>query len=133
MSGHMFFADRYFGYDDAVYAACRLLEIVSASDVPLSRMLADVPATVATPEIRIPCDDERKFAVVDRVRSHFQARYPVIDIDGARIVFPEGWGLVRASNTQDVLVLRFEARDERSLAAIRAEVEEQVRRETEGS
>ena len=133
MSGHMFFADRYFGYDDAVYAACRLLEIVAASEIPLSRMLADVPATVATPEIRIPCDDEHKFAVVDRVRSHFQARYPVIDVDGARIVFPEGWGLVRASNTQDVLVLRFEARDERSLAAIRAEVEEQVRRETEGS
>jgi len=126
MSGHMFFADRYFGYDDAVYAACRLLELLSATETPLSQLLADVPETVSTPEIRIQCDDDRKFGVVDTVRAHFRPRYPVIDVDGARILFSDGWGLVRASNTQDVLVLRFEARDAGALARIRAEVEQEV-------
>src|SRR5439155_14299097 len=109
MSGHIFFADRYFGYDDAIYSACRLLEIVARSPVSLAEMLSDLPPTVVTPEIRVQCDDDRKFDVVEKVKSYFQQRYPVIDVDGARIIFPDGWGLVRASNTQDVLVLRFEA------------------------
>ena len=127
MSGHMFFADRYFGYDDAVYAACRLLEIVAHAPEPLSEMLATIPPTVATPEIRIQCDDDKKGSVVERVKTYFQSRREVIDVDGARIVFPDGWGLVRASNTQDILVLRFEAISQASLDKIRSEVEEQVK------
>jgi phosphomannomutase/phosphoglucomutase len=126
MSGHMFFADRYFGYDDAIYAACRILEIVANSPVPLSRMLADIPETFVTPEIRVQCDDEKKFGVVEKVKSYFRQRREVIDVDGARILFSKGWGLVRASNTQDVLVMRFEAETEADLESIRAEVENQV-------
>jgi phosphomannomutase/phosphoglucomutase len=105
MSGHMFFADRYFGYDDAVYAACRILEIVANSSIPLSQMLSDIPPTFVTPEIRVQCDDDKKFKVVEIVKSQFRQKYEVIDVDGARILFPNGWGLVRASNTQDVLVI----------------------------
>jgi phosphomannomutase/phosphoglucomutase len=126
MSGHMFFADRYFGYDDAIYAACRLLEIIAHAPESISEMLSNVPPTVATPEIRVQCDDDKKFSVVERVKSYFQARQKVIDVDGARIVFPDGWGLVRASNTQDILVLRFEATSQASLDSIRSDVEEQV-------
>ena len=122
MSGHIFFADRYFGYDDAIYAACRLLEIVSAADRPLSELLADLPVLVSTPEIRIACEDERKFDVVAAVRDRFRTTHEVIDIDGARIAFDGGWGLVRASNTQPVLVLRFEAKTERELGRIRGEI-----------
>ena len=92
MSGHMFFADRYHGFDDALYAACRLLEIVSKSGKPLSAQLADVPKTVSTPEIRVDCADEEKFGVVERVTAHFRKLYPVIDVDGVRILFPTGWG-----------------------------------------
>ncbi len=128
MSGHMFFADRYFGYDDAIYAACRLLELVAKSPVPVSRMLADIPRTVVTPEIRIQCDDDKKFAVVERVKAHFQKDHRLIDVDGARILFDHGWGLVRASNTQDVLVLRFEADSQSALDSLRVEVEGQVAR-----
>jgi phosphomannomutase/phosphoglucomutase len=126
MSGHMFFADRYLGYDDAVYAAARLLEIVAGSSRSVSSMLADVPPTVATPEIRIQCDDDRKFGVVERVKARFRQTNEVIDVDGARILFEKGWGLVRASNTQDVLVLRFEAADAEALAAVRETVETAV-------
>lgn len=126
MSGHMFFAERFFGFDDGIYSACRLLDIVSRSPVPLSEMLADVPPTVVTPEIRIQCDEDKKFEAVARVRSHFRERRNVIEVDGARILFSHGWGLVRASNTQDVLVLRFEADTEDHLAEIRAEVEGRV-------
>lgn len=123
MSGHIFFADRYYGFDDAIYATLRLLEIVTASDTPLSTLLEDVPQTFSTPELRVECPDSEKFAVVDAVKKHFQARREVVDIDGARILFDEGWGLVRASNTQPVLVLRFEASSEGALAAIQDEVE----------
>jgi len=126
MSGHMFFAERYFGFDDAVYSACRLLEIVARSSVPLSQMLADIPPTVVTPEIRIQCDDDKKFGVVEIVKSHFKSHRTVIDVDGARILFTNGWGLVRASNTQDVLVLRFEADTREHLSEIRSEVEGRV-------
>ena len=127
MSGHIFFADRWYGFDDAVYASARLVEILSETTAPLSSLLADVPKTVATPEIRVDTDDAKKFDIVERAKKHFAARYEVIDIDGARINFPNGWGLVRASNTQPALVLRFEATDQASLDAIRNEVESVVR------
>ncbi|MCS6798073.1 MAG: phosphomannomutase/phosphoglucomutase [Myxococcota bacterium] len=123
MSGHVFWADRYYGYDDAIYTALRLIEVLSRSDRSLDAMLDELPATVATPEIRVPCPDDRKFDVVARVREAFRGRRRVIDIDGARVQFEDGFGLVRASNTQPVLVLRFEAPDEGRLAVIRAEIE----------
>jgi len=123
MSGHMFFADRYYGYDDALYAACRLIEIVSKSGKPLSAQLAGLPQMVSTPEIRIDCPDEMKFSVVERVADRFRRSHQVVDIDGVRVLFPQGWGLVRASNTQPVLVERFEAATEELLGRYRAEVE----------
>ncbi len=123
MSGHMFFADRYLGYDDAIYAACRLLEILSAADRPLSALLSDIPETFNTPEIRVDCPDSEKFAVVAGAVEYFRERYPVIDIDGVRVLFDDGWGLVRASNTQPALVLRFEAESPERLAEIRKMVE----------
>lgn len=122
MSGHMFFAGDWFGFDDALFAAARLLEIVSGSPGGLARHLADLPATFATPEIRVDCADDRKFEVVARATEHFRAKYPVNDIDGVRMSFRHGWGLIRASNTQPILVLRFEATDEASLDAYRREV-----------
>jgi phosphomannomutase/phosphoglucomutase len=123
MSGHMFFADRYYGFDDALYAACRLIEIVANSGQPLSAQLAGLPHMVATPEIRIDCPDEVKFDVVKRVADAFRRTHQVVEIDGVRVLFPEGWGLVRASNTQPVLVERFEATSEPLLRAYREEVE----------
>jgi phosphomannomutase/phosphoglucomutase len=109
MSGHMFFADRYLGFDDAIYATLRLLEIVAQSEVPLSRMLSDVPRTEATPELRVDCPDDVKFRVVEAVKAQFEGRHPLVDIDGVRVTFEQGWGLVRASNTQPALVVRVEA------------------------
>ena len=123
MSGHMFFADRYLGYDDALYAACRLIEIVAKSGQPLSAQLAGLPKLMSTPEIRVDCPDETKFAVVARVAEQFRATHNVIDVDGVRVLFGEGWGLLRASNTQPVLVMRFEAASEALLARYQAEVE----------
>jgi len=123
MSGHMFFADRYFGYDDATYASCRLMEILSATGKTVSELLADIPKTYNTPEIRVDCPDNVKFSVVDKLTEIFSKDYDVIDIDGARIVFEDGWGLVRASNTQPALVLRFEALSETRMAEIRELVE----------
>ncbi len=122
MSGHIFFADRWFGFDDAVYASARLLEILSRSDKTLSGLLADVPKTFSTPEIRIYASDEVKFRIVDEVKRILAETHEIIDIDGVRAVFPAGWGLVRASNTQAVIVLRFEAETEAGLKAIEAEV-----------
>ena len=124
MSGHIFFADRYFGYDDAIYASARLLEIISGSGKRLSELLADLPRTYTTPEIRVDCPDRIKFRVVEAVREHFQKTHDIIAIDGVRIPFGDGWGLLRASNTQPVLVLRFEAATEERLAAIKKSVEE---------
>src|SRR5262249_53443673 len=123
MSGHMFFADRYFGYDDALYAACRLIEIVAQSGNPLSAQLAGLPVTVSTPEIRVDCPDETKFDVVARVAEQFRKTHQVIDVDGVRVLFSQGWGLLRASNTQPVLVMRFEATDHELLAQYQSEVE----------
>jgi len=123
MSGHIFFADRYYGFDDAIYATLRILEIVSQSDVALHEMLSDVPETFATPEIRVDCDDALKFDLVQRVVEHYRPTNELIDIDGARIQFDGGWALVRASNTQPVLVLRFEAESPQRLESIRDQVE----------
>jgi phosphomannomutase/phosphoglucomutase len=127
MSGHMFFADRYYGFDDAIYAALRLIEIVARSGKPLSAQLEGLPSTVSTPEIRVDCPDELKFEVVQRVAARFRKTHTVMDIDGARVLFPRGWGLVRASNTQPILVLRFEAENGDLLAEYRKEVEEVVK------
>ena len=96
MSGHIFFADRYFGYDDAIYASCRLIELLSKTDKKLSQLLSDVPRTFITPEIRVDCPDEIKFKVVDIAKEALRKDYPVIDVDGARVKFEDGWGLVRA-------------------------------------
>ena len=126
MSGHMFFADRYFGYDDAVYASCRLLEILAATGKSITELLRDVPKTHTTPEIRVPCPDDRKFQVVKDVTEYFRERYDIIDIDGVRILFEDGWGLVRASNTQPVLVLRFETLSQARLSEIQSLVESVV-------
>jgi phosphomannomutase/phosphoglucomutase len=126
MSGHIFFKDRYFGYDDALYAACRLIEIVAASGRPLSAQLEGLPRMVSTPEIRVDCPDEVKFDVVRRAAEALRARRETVEVDGVRVLFEEGWGLVRASNTQPVLVMRFEARRPELLDQYRKEVETAV-------
>ncbi|MGH7522057.1 MAG: phosphomannomutase/phosphoglucomutase [Gemmatimonadales bacterium] len=123
MSGHMFFGGDWYGFDDALFAAARLLAYVAKEGGPLSRLLADLPKTYATPELRVDCPDEQKFDVVQQAAAHFAARYPVFTLDGVRITFPEGWGLLRASNTQPVLVMRFEATSPKALDAYRSEVE----------
>lgn len=137
MSGHMFFADRYFGYDDAIYASCRLVEILAKAKKPLSALVADLPPMIVTPEIRVDMPDAIKFDIVETVKAGFEralkTKHPLgearlvlrdlVTIDGVRAVFDHGWGLIRASNTQPALVLRFEAASEASLAAIRAVIE----------
>ncbi len=124
MSGHIFFADRYFGYDDAIYAALRLLEILSQTGKQISALLSDVPQTFATPEIRIDCPDDKKADIVDKIKNQYKNTPGLIDIDGVRIPFNDGWALVRSSNTQPIIVLRFEASSEKGLQSIRREVEE---------
>lgn len=118
MSGHIFFRHRFYGFDDAIYAAGRLVELLSLQNKPLSALLADVPVTYATPEIRVDCPEELKFRLVSAAVEHFRARHPVVDVDGVRVQFPDGWGLIRASNTQPILVLRFEAQDPKRLEEI---------------
>jgi phosphomannomutase/phosphoglucomutase len=127
MSGHIFFADRYLGFDDALYATLRLLEILSDTGLTMSALLKDVPATFTTPEIRVDCADEVKFKVVAAVTEWFRSRHDIIDIDGVRILFDDGWGLVRASNTQPALVLRFEALSAERLAEMKAYVEKTLK------
>ncbi len=126
MSGHVFFADRFYGFDDATYAGARVLEILSKSDKTLSQLLSDLPETFSTPELRVDCAEERKFAVVEKIAEEFSRTNQVITIDGARILFENGWGLVRASNTQAILVLRFEADTKENLLAIQEKVESRV-------
>jgi phosphomannomutase/phosphoglucomutase len=126
MSGHIFFADKFFGFDDAIYSSARVLEILSKSDSKLSTMLADLPRMHNTPEIRVYASDEVKFKIVDGVKEVLSQRLPVIDIDGVRAIYPTGWGLVRASNTQGALVLRFEAETEEELKAIKEDVERTI-------
>jgi phosphomannomutase/phosphoglucomutase len=131
MSGHLFFADRYLGYDDGIYAGLRLLEILARSKKTMGQLLSDLPRTFVTPELRAPCPDDIKFDVVARVLARYRQRYQVIDVDGARILFGDGaWGLVRASNTGAILVLRFEAKTEARRDELRAEVEATVAEET---
>jgi phosphomannomutase/phosphoglucomutase len=126
MSGHIFFADRYFGFDDAIYSSARLLELLSRSGKKLSQMLAELPKTYHTPEIRIYASDEVKFKIVEEAKKELSQKYPILDIDGVRAIFPKGWGLVRASNTQEVLVLRFEGDTEEALKAIEREIRQIV-------
>jgi phosphomannomutase / phosphoglucomutase len=126
MSGHLFFADRYYGFDDACYATGRLLEILSRTGKSIGELLADLPSTISTPEIRVDCPEEMKFEVVRLLQERFAGSHEVVTVDGVRIVHPDGWGLVRASNTQPLLVLRFEAATEARLDEIRREVEAAV-------
>jgi len=127
LSGHLCFADDYYGFDDAPYAACRLVELVSRGATPLSERLDAFPSYASTPEIRIEVAEEEKFAIVERAVAHFRRDHEVVDVDGARVSFPEGWGLLRASNTQPVLVARYEADDEAGLRRIRSVMEDWLR------
>lgn len=133
MSGHMFFKDRFFGFDDGIYASCRLLEILADSGKTIAELLDGVPETYTTPEIRVDCSDDIKFQVVERAKQAFLDQgLTVIGVDGARIVFPDGWGLVRASNTQPVLVLRYEADTQERLEEIRVLVETTIEQAKHG-
>jgi phosphomannomutase/phosphoglucomutase len=123
MSGHMFFSEGFYGHDDALYAATRLLRILAARKRRIKEALHDVPNYVSTPEIRIDVPEELKFGLVDRAVAHFRAIHDVIDVDGVRVLFGDGWGLIRASNTQPVIVARYEASTPERLAAIRGEME----------
>jgi phosphomannomutase/phosphoglucomutase len=126
MSGHIFFADRYYGYDDALYAALRILEIISKTGKRTSELLEGVPNAFSTPEIRVDCPDDTKFKLVNQTREELKKDYRVIDIDGVRVEFPDGWGLIRASNTQPALVLRFEADSPDRLEEIRSIIEDKL-------
>ena len=123
MSGHMFFSEGFYGHDDALYGAARLLRIAADSGKTVRELLADVPNFVSTPEIRVEVPEERKFGLVDKAVAHFRSEHDVIDVDGARVLFGDGWGLIRASNTQPVLVARYEASSAQRLAAIQGEME----------
>jgi phosphomannomutase / phosphoglucomutase len=123
MSGHMFFSEGFYGHDDAMYGAARLLRILAAGKETIKQALADVPDFVSTPEIRIDVDEEKKFGLVDKAVKHFKSKHKVIDVDGVRVLFGDGWGLIRASNTQPVIVARYEAQSKERLAAIRGEME----------
>jgi phosphomannomutase/phosphoglucomutase len=123
MSGHMFFAEGWYGFDDAMYGAARLLRIVADTGLTVKQMMADVPRFISTPELRVDCPDELKFGIVEDAKRHFSSIHDVIDVDGVRVLFGDGWGLIRASNTQPVLVMRFEARTQEHLDAIRSEME----------
>jgi phosphomannomutase / phosphoglucomutase len=127
MSGHMFFSESFYGHDDALYGAARLLRIIASSKKTVRDLLSDVPHFVTTPEIRVECGDERKFELVERAVQHFSATHDVIDVDGVRVLFGDGWGLIRASNTQPILVTRYEARSDERLAEIRGEMEGWIR------
>jgi phosphomannomutase/phosphoglucomutase len=129
MSGHMFFAEGFYGHDDALYGAARLLRIVADSGKTVRQLLADVPDFVSTPEIRIEVPEEEKFDIVKRAVDYFRARHDVIDVDGVRVLFGDGWGLIRASNTQPVLVARYEALTPERLSEIRGEMEGWLRRQ----
>lgn len=127
MSGHMFFAEGFYGFDDALYGAARLLHIIADSGKSVRELLADVPRFVSTPEIRVECPDDKKFGIVEEAKKYFAAKYKVITVDGVRVLFGDGWGLIRASNTQPVLVMRFEARTKEQLGRIQAEMQDWLR------
>jgi phosphomannomutase/phosphoglucomutase len=124
MSGHIFFKNRYYGFDDAVYSSARLLEILTHEKQKLSELLADVPKTYASPELRVDTVEEKKFEIVKRATEWLRkAGHSLVDVDGVRVTFPDGWGLIRASNTQPILVLRFEAKTPERLEEIRQLIE----------
>jgi phosphomannomutase/phosphoglucomutase len=123
MSGHMFFTEGFYGFDDALYGAARLLHIVADSGKTVRDLLADVPRFVSTPEIRVECADDKKFGIVEEATKYFSAKYKVNTVDGVRVLFGDGWGLIRASNTQPVLVMRFEARTKEQLERIQSEMQ----------
>ncbi len=132
MSGHLFFRDEYFGYDDALYAAGRLLRILSHADEPLSALLKDVPRYCSTPETRVPCEDDIKQSVLNKVKHYFDGSLGKIEVDGVRVLFPDGWGLVRCSNTQPILVLRAEAETEEGLERIKANLAKAIQSSSGG-
>jgi len=123
MSGHMFFAEGFYGFDDALYGAARLLRIVADSGKSVRELLADVPRFVSTPEIRVDCPDDKKFGIVEEATKYFGAKYQVLTVDGVRVLFGDGWGLIRASNTQPVIVMRYEARTSDQLEKIQSEMQ----------
>lgn len=123
MSGHMFFSEGFYGFDDALYGAARLLRIVANSGRSVRELLADVPRFVSTPEIRVDCPDDKKFGIVEEAKKYFGAKYQVLTVDGVRVLFGDGWGLIRASNTQPVIVMRFEARTSEQLDKIQSEMQ----------
>jgi phosphomannomutase len=128
MSGHIFYGDHYYGYDDALYAAVRLLGILSRGDESLASLRDRLPAVVNTPELRFPCEESRKVGVIDEVRARLQrAGADMVDIDGVRVKTADGWWLLRASNTQDVLVARCEAKDEAGLARLKTQLSAELR------
>jgi len=129
MSGHMFFAEGWYGFDDALYGAARLLRIIADSGKTVKQMMSDVPKFVSTPEIRVDCPDDMKFGVVEDAKKYFAAKHKVIEVDGVRVLFGDGWGLIRASNTQPVIVMRFEARTQEQLDSIRGEMEGWLRQQ----
>ena len=129
MSGHMFFTEGFYGHDDALYGAARLLRILADSGKTVAQLLADVPDFVSTPELRIEVPESLKFGLVERAVAHFRAKHDVIDVDGVRVLFGDGWGLIRASNTQPVIVARYEAASAERLAAIRGEMEGWLRQQ----
>ena len=123
MSGHIFFSDRYFGFDDGIYVGLRLLEILSKSDLSLAEMIRDIPRYISTPEIRVDClNDEEKIEISNKLINYFKNKYDCCKIDGVRISFPYGWALIRSSNTQPVIVFRFEADSEQNLDKISNEI-----------
>lgn len=125
MSGHIFFKHRYYGFDDALYASCRLVEIASKHSGPISSLLAGLAPVISTPEIRVDCPEKIKFQIAQEAQSAFK-EFKVDTIDGVRITFPHGWGLVRASNTQPVLVMRFEATTPELLESYKTLVVERI-------
>ncbi|MDD6088497.1 MAG: phosphomannomutase/phosphoglucomutase [Desulfovibrionaceae bacterium] len=132
MSGHMFFSDNWYGFDDAIYGSARLAALFSCQDSPMTD-LPGWPQAFSTPEINIPCDDDKKFSIVEKIKAFFRTKYETIEIDGARVNFPHGWGLVRASNTQPVLVTRFEADSAEALEEIRQSINEPLKQWIEES
>ncbi len=127
MSGHIFFADDFYGYDDAIYVACRLVQMLSRSIHTLSELSDSIPKFYSTPEIRVDTTEDEKFKIVEKVREYFRSKHDIIDVDGVRVLYGDGWGLVRASNTQPVLVVRFEAKSEARLHQIMDEIISKLR------
>lgn len=126
MSGHFYFMDDYFGFDDGIFASCRLLQILSGTDKALSQLLSTIPLYQSTPEIRTECSEKDKFRIVKELKGYFKGKYETIEVDGIRILFEDGWALIRASNTQPIIVLRFEAKTKERLEEIKKIVRDKL-------